>query len=75
MTGMEVHDAINVLRDDRRDEMHRLMKDYDESMNMQIKMLRERCPHDNIRPTDNGFGWVGTECVWCEKQLTNEYLV
>ena len=73
MTGMEVHGAINVLRDDRRDEMHRCMKDYDKAMYDRISTYQAMCPHDKTRPTDNGLGWIGTECVWCGKQLTNEY--
>ena len=74
MTGMEVFDKIERLHNARREKAKVFMAMYDMEMNMQIGTLRGMCPHDNVRPTDNGLGWIGTECVWCGKQLTNEYL-
>lgn len=73
MTGSDVSKFINDLRNARRNEVLRRMEHYDEFMHKEIERYRTLCPHDVTRPTDNGLGWIGTECVWCGKQLTNEY--
>jgi hypothetical protein len=74
MTGAEIATIISGAHDNRREEMHRLMAEYDKAMNDRIRTYQAMCPHDRTRPTDNGLGWIGTECVWCGKQLTNEYV-
>jgi len=74
MKGSDVWREIEKLRDLRRNEMHRLMKDYDTEMNKKIGLLMDVCEHEEIERTNNGLGWIGTRCRFCGKQLTNEYV-
>ena len=65
-TGEQIFKEICRIRNARKEEVQKLLADYDKIMDEKIAQLRNQCEHSVVRPYQN---WeprtVGWECVWC----------